>query len=51
MHNSDEIGRSAIGELSRKNGRDGIVNQFEEGKVDYYSVWFIFIFLFVLVLF
>ena len=32
MHDSDKIGRSAIGELLRKDGRGGVVNPFDAGK-------------------
>ena len=49
MHDSDKIGRSTIGELLRKDGRGGIVSQFEEGKVDCCSICLIFILLFTLV--
>ena len=33
MHDGDKIGRSAIGELLRKDGRGGFINPFEPGKL------------------
>ena len=43
MHDGDKIGRSAIGELLRKDGSGGFINPFEPGEL---IVVFYFIFLF-----
>ena len=43
MHDSDKIGRLAIGELLRKDGSGGYINPFEPGKLIvafYFPIYF-----------